>query len=185
MRPTRHTRFVESERDLRALDAKVLACPHCGLYGTLNAHGWLSGYAEIGSARIVRGRRLYCSRRFRRPGCGRTLSVLFGNMLAGFTVTTRTLARFVFAVVAGACRKAAWERAAGAGLSLRSGYRLWERLDRAQAALRTRLCRISAPPPTHSVLPMAQLITHLSAIFGSAEHALSRFQRHFQVSLFD
>lgn len=185
MRVTRHTRFVDSEPELRALDAKSLACPHCGLYGTLNAHGWLMGYAEIGSARIVRGRRLYCSRRFRRPGCGRTLSVLFGNMIAGFSVTTRTLGRFVFAVVGGACRKAAWERAPGAGLCLRSGYRLWARLDRAQSALRTRLCRICAPPQTHSVLPMAQLVVHLRAIFGSAEHALSRFQRHFQASLFD
>lgn len=185
MRVTRHTRFVDSEQELRALDAKAQACPHCGLYGTLNAHGWLLGYAEIGSARIVRGRRLYCSSRFRRPGCGRTLSVLLANMIAGFTVTTRTLARFVVAVVAGACRKAAWERAQGAGLSLRSGYRLWARIDRAQSALRTRLCRIAPPPQTRSVLPMAQLVAHLSAIFGSAEHALSRFQSHFQVSLFD
>ena len=185
MRAMRHTRFVESEQDLRALDAKALACPHCGLYGTLNVHGWLMGYAEVGPERIVRGRRLYCSNRFRRPGCGRTLSVLLADMIAGFIVTTRTLERFARAVVSGACRKAAWERAAGTELSLRSGYRLWQRLDRAQSALRTRLCRICAPPQTHSVLPMAQMVAHMSAVFGSAEHALSRLQRHFQVSLFD
>lgn len=124
MRVTRHTRFVDGEAALSALDAKALRCPHCGLYGTLNAHGWLFGYAEVGSTRVMRGRRLYCSDRFRRPGCGRTFSVLLSRVLAGFTVTTQTLGLFVRAVVAGACRKAAWESVVRAGLALRSGYRL-------------------------------------------------------------
>lgn len=38
---TGHKRFVDDEAALHTLDAKVLRCPHCGLYGTLNAHGWL------------------------------------------------------------------------------------------------------------------------------------------------
>jgi hypothetical protein len=174
---------VDSEQELRALDPKALACPRCGLYGTLNAHGWLSGYAEIGSARVLRGRRLYCSDRFRRPGCGRTFSVLLSRMIAGFTATTETLARFVRAVVAGTCRKAAWERVARAGLVPRSGYRLWRRLDRAQSTLRSRLSRLCPPPDTRSALPMAQLVAHLDVALGPADDVFARLQSRLQTSL--
>lgn len=183
MRGGRHTRFVDDEVALRALDAKAVRCPHCGRHGTLNAHGWLFGYAEVGSTRVVRGRRLYCSNRFRRPGCGRTFSVLLSHMLAGFTVTTKTLARFVRAVVAGACRKVAWEHSAGAGLVLRSGYRLYQRLHRAQSALRTNLSGICPAPDTQSTLPMAQLAAHFDAALGPAVDVLARFQSRLQVSL--
>lgn len=183
MRGRQRTRFVDDEVALRALDAKALRCPNCGRYGTLNAHGWLFGYAEVGSTRVVRGRRLFCSNRFRRPGCGRTFLVLLSHMLAGFTVTTTSLARFVRAVVAGACRKAAWERSADAGLVFTTGYRLWRRLDRAQSALRTRLLAVCPPPDTRSTLPMAGLVAHLDVALGPAVDVFSRFQSRFQVSL--
>lgn len=177
-------RYVDTERELRELDAKAMTCPHCGLYGTLNAHGWLRGYAEIGSGRVVRGRRWYCSNRFRRPGCGRTWSVLLSHVIAGFTVTTTTLARFVGAVVGGACRSAAW-RGVQSGMTLSSGYRLWRRIDRAQPALRTLLSRGSPPPASTSALPMAELVGHLNAALSSEECVLGHFQLRFQRGLFD
>ncbi|MGH8310257.1 MAG: hypothetical protein ACRETX_10760 [Steroidobacteraceae bacterium] len=183
MRGARQTRFVDDEAALRTIAAKAVRCPHCGLYGTLNAHGWLWGNAEIGSSRVVRGRRLYCSSRFRRPGCGRTFSVLLSHMLAGFTVTTRTLARLVRGVVAGACRKAAWEQSGGTGLSLRTGYRLWQRLDRAQSALRTQLLGLCPPPYTRSTLPLGGLLAHLDAALGPVDDVFGRFQSRLQVSL--
>lgn len=180
---SQHTRFVDDETQLRALDAKALRCPHCGRYGTLNAHGWLLGYAELDSTRVVRGRRLYCSNRFVRPGCGRTFSVLLSHMLAGFTVTTETLAQFVRGVIAGVCRKVAWERVAHVGLSLTTGYRLWQRLDRAQSALRARLCGLCPPPDSQSSLPMAQLLTHLDTALGPADDVFGCFQARLQTPL--
>lgn len=113
MSPIRPRRFVSSEA---ALDearwaAKLQACPHCGRTGTLIGHGMLFGYAERTQERVVRGRRLFCSNRNRRPGCGRTLSIWLGAVIAGFVVRTRTLSHFVGEITEGKTRKAAWKRA--------------------------------------------------------------------------
>jgi hypothetical protein len=179
-------RFV---RDLHALDeallqAKQEACPHCHRTGMVVGHGMLMGYAEHGGDRAVRGRRLLCSARFRRSGCGRTFSVLVATVIASFTVRAPTLSRLLEAVVGGLCRKAAWEKAARSGLSLRSGYRLWARLCAAQSHVRTTLCTVGPPPASTDTRPIAQMLTHLRHALGVTECVLTRFQLVFQRGVF-
>jgi len=53
---------------------KSVSCPHCRAVDNLNRHGFLRGYAEEGSDRVVRCWRIFCSNRGRRRGCGRTHS---------------------------------------------------------------------------------------------------------------
>jgi hypothetical protein len=89
-------RFV---RDQQALDdllagAKRAPCPRCRRTGMLVGHGVLTGYAERGSEREVRGRRFLCSSRFHRSGCGRTFSVLISTVVARFTAARRRSRRF-------------------------------------------------------------------------------------------
>jgi hypothetical protein len=146
-------------------------------------HGLLMGYAEHGGEWVVRGRRLLCSRRFRRSGCGRTFSVLLASVLAGFVVRSGTLSRFLQSVVGGLCRKAAWERAAP-GLGLRSGYRLWAHLLAVQSRVRTMLCGVASPPASADARPMAQMLAHLRELVGDADCVLSGFQLAFQRGLF-
>lgn len=146
-------------------------------------HGLLMGYAEHGGEWVVRGRRLLCSRRFRRSGCGRTFSVLLATVLAGFIVRSRTLSRFLELVVGGVCRKAAWERASP-GLTLRSGYRLWARLLAVQSRVRTVLCGVGPPPASTDVRPVAQMLAHLRQVLGATECLFAGFQLAFQRDLF-
>jgi hypothetical protein len=146
-------------------------------------HGLLVGYAEHGNEHVVRGRRLLCSRRFRRSGCGRTFSVRLASVLAGFVVRSRTLSRLLESVVGGLCRKAAWEQAAS-GLTLRSGYRLWARLLAVQSHVRTLLCGMRPPPASSDVRPVAQMLAHLRQVIGHASCVLAGFQLAFQRSLF-
>ncbi len=155
----------------------------------LVGHGVLTGYAERGNERQVRGRRLLCSARFRRSGCGRTSSVLIATVVAGFTVRTPTISALLNAVVGGLRRKAAWERvqrAAGGvpGLSLRSGYRLWEYLVAAQSRIRTALCALAPPPPTTDTRPIAQMLAHLCHALAEAGCLLAAFQLTLQRGLF-
>lgn len=152
-------------------DARQIACPHCRRTGMVIGHGLLVGYAEHGGERVVRGRRLLCSRRFRRSGCGRTFSVLLATVLAGFTVRTRSLSQLLEWVVGGLCRKAAWERASS-GLTLRSGYRLWARLLAAQSHIRTALCGLGSPPALADARPTAQMLAHLRQALGGATACL-------------
>jgi hypothetical protein len=125
------------------LGLKLARCPHCRQSGALIGHGLLRGYAERTGEVVVRGRRVYCSNRGRRPGCGRTFAVLLSTVLSGFVVRALTLFRFASAVLSGVTRRSAWLGAAAGALSLSSGYRLWRRLGAAQSGLRARLCRVS------------------------------------------
>jgi len=186
--PITAPRFVCDESALGAvlLGIKLVACPHCRQTGALIGHGFLRGYAERGSERVVRGRRVFCSNRALRGGCGRTFSVKLSTMLAGFMVRTLILWSFVKSVLAGLTRRAAWLGAASGALSLSSGYRLWQRLRGAQSALRARLCREAPPPPSAAREPLAQLFTHLGLVIGEGEaDLLAAFQFRLQRGVFD
>lgn len=173
-----------SELEVLRRNSKLTACPHCGQIGTLNAHGWLRGYGAKGSARVERGRRFYCSDRFRRAGCGRTFSMLLASFLGGFVVVTETLWSFVTGVLRGLSRKAAWAQAAGTFFAGSTGYRLWRRIQLAQVALRARLCEVSPPPACEDAVPLAQLVQHLRAVAAAEERECPfavfqyRFQQH-------
>jgi len=164
--------------------------PRCHRAGMLVGHGLLTGYAERGGDREVRGRRLLCSSRFRRSGCGRTFSVLIATAIARFTVRTPTISALLEAVVGGLSRKAAWERSqasttsAPPGLCLRSGYRLWARLVAAQSRIRTPLCGLTPPPATTDTRPIAQLLGHLGHALGRVGCLLAAFQFEFQQGVF-
>lgn len=127
--------------------AKQWRCPLCGRRGTFNAHGRLLGLAESGPGKdAVRGLRFLCSGRGRRPGCGRTWSVLLGQVLRGVSVRTAQLWRFCVAWLGGLGVLGAWERAR-TGFSLESAYRWRRRWRQGEPALRTWLCRGREPPP--------------------------------------
>ena len=185
MHATTLTRFV---RDHAALDEhrltiKVVACPHCRYSGALIGHGFLRGYAETGNARIIRGRRFFCSNRYRRPGCGRTFSVLLTHLLARFVVGTDTLHRFAASAVCGVSRQASWGVASGTNMSWRSGYRLWKKLSLAQSHIKTHLLRVSEPPASTATEPIAQLLAHLRLVLPGSGAVFANFQNHFQVDL--
>jgi hypothetical protein len=185
--PVRTQCFVEGEAELRQahLHIKLQPCPHCGRTGTLIGHGFRRGYAEEASEQVIRGRRFFCSNRYRRPGCGRTFSVLLASRLRGFVVSAVTLFHFVEQVALGLARRAAWWVATKGALSVSSGYRLWRRLSGAQSALRTRLCRECPPPASGHHEPLVGLLEHFRKAFPDAACAFSSFQLAAQRGLFD
>jgi hypothetical protein len=186
MASTDRKRFVSGDAvpGPAGLGIKLWSCPHCGRTGTLIGHGFLRGYEEQGQGIAQRGRRIFCSDRYRRQGCGRTFSVLAATALAGFVVRTVTLFRFVEKVLAGLTRKTAWQAATRGALSLSSGYRLWRRMQNEQSALRSRLCRQCAPPVCPSPEPLAALLAHLRVLLPAATCLFTAFQTCFQRGLF-
>lgn len=95
--------------------------------------------------------------------------MLLSTVLSGFVVRTLTLFCFAAAVVGGLTRRAAWLREAQGALSLSSGYRLWRRLSAAQSTLRSRLCRVAAPPESTARESLAQLLQHARLVVGESE----------------
>jgi hypothetical protein len=81
---------------------KQMPCPHCKVVGALIRQGYLRGYDESSSQRkTVRARRIFCSNRQARRGCGRTLSVWCADKIRRLSLTTGTSWRFLHRAVAG------------------------------------------------------------------------------------
>ena len=169
----------EHERAAFVERLKLTSCPHCKTVGALIRHGFLYGFDDSSPRReTVRARRIFCSNRQRRPGCGRTFSVWIVDKIRRLSVTTRSLWRFLQHAVVGSI--AAAIRATGSLLSDRIWQRIWKRFDRAQSAIRTALLARGPPPdlPTEpSRRPAAaQVLAHLLATFPHADCPIAAFQ---------
>ncbi len=168
-------RFVPDRRALDALSQRSVpfACPHCGAHGTLIGHGFLRGYAEQTSDVVIRGRRLFCSNRGLKKGCGRTWSVLLANVIARCTLTVGTLGAFV----CGLARHQGSERAARAchwPFSMRSAYRLNVRLQRHVPRWKAWLNARVPAPTSQARHPLGQVVEHFRCMLG--EPQLENFQ---------
>ena len=183
--PGHPPRFVSSVEELEVSlrDAKLLLCPHCKRCGTLIGHGFLRGYDEHCSEQVIRGRRLFCSNRFLRQGCGRTVAILLNHVMPRFGVRAATLFAFAKTVVMGVSRRAAWLGTGAHALSLSSGYRLWQRLLGAQCYLRTKLTSLGSPPASVATEPLAQLLEHFASVLGPCNCSFEQFQSQLQSAL--
>ena len=158
---------------------KHTPCPHCKVVGALNRHGFLFGFDEQNlKHKTIRARRVFCSNRQARPGCGRTFSIWIADKIRRLSLTTACLRRFLLLAAAGSL--AAAIRAADGHLSDRSWQRLWRRFRLGQAMIRTALSGLCPPPPLPAPAPgqpaAAQVLAHLQAAFPHAACPLAAFQ---------
>ncbi len=158
---------------------KRTPCPHCKVVGALIRHGFLYGFDETSPKRkTVRARRIFCSNRNARRGCGHTFSVWFADKIRRVSLTTRGLWTFLDRAVSGGI--AAAIRAATLSLSDRTLQRLWKRFDRGQSAIRTALFgrQPQAPAPTAPARwpAAAQVLAHLRSTFHDADCPIAAFQ---------
>jgi hypothetical protein len=172
--------FYRNDEEWIALaeQLKQMPCPHCKVVGALIRHGCLRGYDESSSQRqTIRARRIFCSNRQARPGCGRTLSVWCADKIRRLSLTTGALWRFLHRAVAG-CLVAA-VRAVDGQRSDRTWQRIWKRFDRGQSKIRTALSGRCPPPelpPAPGQRPAAHVLAHLHAAFPDALCPIAAFQ---------
>ncbi len=165
---------------------KHMPCPHCKVVGALIRHGCFSGSDERNPRRkILRARRVFCSNRQARPGCGRTFSVWLANNLRRLSVSADTLWQFLQVAVTASVLAAS--QAVGCQRSVRTWQRIWQRFDRAQSKIRTALCGRSPPPetpPRPETKPARQtaahVLAHLQAAFPDAQCPIAEFQHTMQ-----
>jgi hypothetical protein len=158
---------------------KQTPCPHCKVVGALIRHGYLRGYDECNSQqKTVRARRIFCSNRIARRGCGRTFSVWVADKVRRLSLTTHALWRFLKDAVADSIA-AAIRVVADCRRSDRTWQRIWTRFDQGQSKIRTALSGRCPPPelpaePSHR--PAAQVLAHLQAAFPGADCPIATFQ---------
>jgi hypothetical protein len=176
--------FYRNANDWTAIVERLrqTRCPHCKIVGTLVRHGCFYGFDESSPRqKTLRARRIFCSNRNTRPGCGRTFSVWLADKIRRLSVTTDALWRFLQLAVVGRMHAAC--RAFEGWLSVRTWQRIWKRFDHAQSQIRTALHRRHPPPdtpPRPPVQPAAQVLAHLQAAFPNAHCPIAEFQQTMQ-----
>jgi hypothetical protein len=174
--------FYRSDEEWVALAErlKLTPCPHCKVVGSLIRHGFLYGFDD-GSPRrkTLRARRVFCSNRQVRRGCGRTFSVWLADKIRRLSLTTGCLWRFLQRAVAAGIPAAV--RAVDCHLSDRNLQRIWKRFDQGQSKIRTALSGKCPPPqlPAKSSRrpAAAQVLAHLQAAFPDADCPITAFQQ--------
>jgi hypothetical protein len=172
--------FYRSDKEWTTIaeQLKQTPCPHCKAVGALIRHGYLRGYDEGDSQRTtLRARRIFCSNRNRRRGCGRTFSVWLADKIRRLSLTTRALWRFLQSAVSSIA--AAIRVVADCRRSDRTWQRIWKRFDLGQSKIRTALSACRPPPllPAEpSRRPATHVIAHLQAAFPDANCPIAAFQ---------
>lgn len=177
-------RFYSSGEDFRQfhLGLKQTSCPHCKSTGFLNLHGYLRGHDEFNyGLKIIRGRRIFCSNRGRRKGCGKTFSILAAEILKKFVIGAKSLWRFLRNIAAGLNTIESF-RTSGLKFSHSTCYRLAKAFQRAQSKIRSKLLSICPAPCSLSKIAGIQTISHLRAAFRYAACPVFSFQQFFQSS---
>jgi hypothetical protein len=180
-------RFYRREDDWTAIAERLkhTSCPHCHAVGMLIRHGVLTGFDDSNpQRRTLRARRIFCSNRHRRRGCGRTFSIWIADKIRRLSLTTRTLWTFLQHAVVGTITDAI--HAAGCPRSERTFRRVWRQFDRGQSAIRTALLS-RGPPPEVPAEPFArpaaaQVLAHLQATFPHDDCPVAAFQQATQAS---
>lgn len=173
--------FYRSAEEWNAIAERLKQTPwpHRKVVGTLIRHGNLHGYDESNSQqKMVRARRIFCSNRHLRRGCGRTFSVWLADKIRRLSLTTHALWRFLQRAVAGSIA-AAIRVVADCRRSDRTWQRIWKRFDLGQSKIRTALSAWRPPPELPakpSRRPATQVIAHLQAAFPGANCPIATFQ---------
>lgn len=158
---------------------KQTPCPHCNVVGMLIRHGSLRGFDENNlKQQTVRARRVFCSNRNARHGCGRTFSVWFTDKIRRLGLTTAALWRFLQRAAIATLSAAI--RAVNCHLSDRTLQRIWKRFNHGQSQIRTALSGRCPPPqlpPQPSQRTAAHVLAHLQAAFPHADCPIASFQQ--------
>jgi len=113
-----------------ALDSQLhpIQCWHCSKQGQFVSHGFVYKKQHRGERRAV-GKRLFCSNRSGRSGCGRTLRLYLATELAFLHYTTVHLTAFLLALLSGRTIQHAY-RAATQTTEPRNAWRWIQKLQR-------------------------------------------------------
>ena len=171
----------ELEQVLETL--KQTRCAHCGRVGTLNRHDKLHGN-DLAAAdkQTDRGRRAWCSNRGRRGGCGRTMAIVFAEVLPRHSFTAALLDHLLGGLCAGHSVQSAWEHSR-LPVPVQTAYHLLQRLRGRLHAVRSALRSRCAPPASEHSDPLRQTAEHLRKVFGSAGCAVAAFQYELQTTI--
>lgn len=155
---------------------KLTTCPHCQYFGWLILHGFL--YSSISNK--IRGRRVFCSNRGNKKGCGQTSSILKADTLIYKNIDAETLWLYLLLISQGCNKLKAMTRAGGC-YTESTVYYLFRLFIDNLSHIRTCLTRLKKPPDCPDITnPSFQTLTHLMITAEDDLCPIVWFQYHFQ-----
>ena len=171
------------ERNQVLQNLKQTRCAHCRRTGTLNRHDRVQGNdPDAVDKQIPRGRRVWCSNRGRRGGCGRTMRIMFARLMPRHSVNAKMLSRLLKGLCGGGSVKHVWE-ACRLPVQLQSVYHLLRRFRDRLDAVRVALLSRCKPPGSLHADPLRQTAEHLRCAFPQCENPVEAFQHTFQTPI--
>ena len=160
---------------------KQESCPSCNHCGCLILHGYLpKAYNGKGSEKLSRGRRIFCSNRNRRTGCGHTFSIIMNYVLKKHILNSKNLWLFLLNILQGMTKKEAFLKLK-LPFTLSMAYRLWSKFILNQVRLRTLLYQKRYKPKNDSLTsPILETILHIKNYFPKKNNPIAEFQAVFQ-----
>lgn len=107
---------------LDSLPPSDSACPHCGQSEHSVSHGYLYKHVSINRREVV-GKRILCSRRDGRNGCGRTRQWYLADVVPGRQYRLSVFIAFVHALLSGDAVEPAYLKAIGSNAQPRHAWR--------------------------------------------------------------
>lgn len=156
----------------QTLQLKSEQCVHCGKAHQLVSHGFIRKKLAGGDPQAV-GKRVFCSNRHQRTGCGHTTQLYLDSTLRHVHHAGSAVVAFVLLLLAGISIALAYTQATKAQ-SPRHAYRWLQRLDAQISAYRSLFHQpLLAAPPAVAVVPAPCLRRSLLASTFAA--LLTRF----------
>ena len=155
----------------QTMQLDVTQCPYCEQIHQLISHGFIyKKQPGLGVDPEAVGKRVFCSNRNQRTGCGRTIQLYLNTTIRYLHHAGRTVMAFVLSLVAGVTIQNAYEQATGIA-EPRHAYR-W--LNRLCAQLSTYRSLPHRPPLQQAALLSAanrpvRLVSLLSTVKGLLE----------------
>ena len=148
------------KRVTNTLDSSPLACPKCKRAPPLVSHGFV--YKYLGSKdKIEVGKRLWCSYRYGRHGCGATVRLYVAEIIPRYRYTATELTIFLVTLMSSLSISKAYKAATNSDAP-RNAYRWIEKLKQKLSTYRTFLNHrteystqaiASIPAPLRSLVP--------------------------------
>lgn len=181
-------KFVdETEFESFVFALKSTPCPGCRKIGTLNRHGFLRRATPKKQSDTIKARRIFCSNRFNRNGCGKTFSVYLSMCFKSLQITAKSAWLFLLSILEGmSIEKAYYSHEPCLCLSLSAFFRFWIRFKNSQDSLRTALILTGINASRSFSDPVRETIYHFSLIFFHPEKTpIELFQETLQKSSFE
>lgn len=119
----------------RTMQLDSARCPHCGRSRQLVSHGFIRK-KQVRADRQAVGKRVLCSNRYHRTGCGRTMQLYLDATVRYLHRTGSAVVAFVLSLMAGMSIQAAYHDATGTATARRA-YRWLHRLSAQSSAHRS------------------------------------------------